>query len=259
MFRRLLLALVLATTVTACAIVPKNRRRYLADPTMQPNQDVLRDRAHAKIHAAREGAAGRRRRAGRRRVWLRELAGGRGSRSRSPSRRARAGARGVGRAERRDDHRRRPGLAIEDLELARPISTSAATVTRRRARRRGEPGSERMWILEPWALITVRQNARVVAPDHDPGRRDHRRVARCGGRDDLGVARNKIESTSTCGPRSRSERDTLTTRAAAHHEEPLSSGTLGAGWTRSFADNNATLGASANDHDRRLRPPRSLR
>ena len=52
--------LLLAALVAAggCAIVPKNRRRYLADPTMQPDEDVLRDRAHAKIHTAREGAAG---------------------------------------------------------------------------------------------------------------------------------------------------------------------------------------------------------
>lgn len=58
MFRRLLLALVLATTAVGCAIVPKNRRQHLADPTMQPDEDVLRDRAHAKVHSAREGAAG---------------------------------------------------------------------------------------------------------------------------------------------------------------------------------------------------------
>ena len=44
--------------LTSCAIVPRNRREHLADPTMQPNEDVLRDRAHAKIHTAREGAAG---------------------------------------------------------------------------------------------------------------------------------------------------------------------------------------------------------
>jgi Domain of unknown function (DUF4266) len=41
-----------------CAVVPRNRRQYLADPTMQPTEDVLRDRAHSKIHGAREGAAG---------------------------------------------------------------------------------------------------------------------------------------------------------------------------------------------------------
>ena len=54
--RRTLIVIVLATA--SCAIVPRNRRQHLADPTMQPNEDVLRDRAHAKIHGAREGAAG---------------------------------------------------------------------------------------------------------------------------------------------------------------------------------------------------------
>lgn len=44
--------------VSACRIVPKNRRRYLADPTMQPDDDPLRDKAHAKVHMAREAAAG---------------------------------------------------------------------------------------------------------------------------------------------------------------------------------------------------------
>ena len=42
----------------ACRIVPKNRRQHLADPTMQPDDDPLRDKGHAKIHMAREGAAG---------------------------------------------------------------------------------------------------------------------------------------------------------------------------------------------------------
>lgn len=51
-------AALIALALSACAIVPKNRRRYLADPTMKPDNDVLRDRQHAKIHSAREGAAG---------------------------------------------------------------------------------------------------------------------------------------------------------------------------------------------------------
>jgi hypothetical protein len=54
---RAVLVVVLAV-IAGCAVVPRNRRQYLADPTMQPNEDVLRDRAHAKIHMAREGAAG---------------------------------------------------------------------------------------------------------------------------------------------------------------------------------------------------------
>jgi len=58
MLRRAVLASVLATLISGCAIVPKNRRQALADPTMKADEDVLRDRAHAKIHTAREGAAG---------------------------------------------------------------------------------------------------------------------------------------------------------------------------------------------------------
>ena len=57
--RVLWVILVIAMLMTsACRIVPRNRRQHLADPTMQPDEDVLRDRAHAKIHTAREGAAG---------------------------------------------------------------------------------------------------------------------------------------------------------------------------------------------------------
>ena len=54
-------ALVVALAVclaAGCRIVPKNRRQHLADPTMQPDEDMLRDRSHAKVHMAREGAAG---------------------------------------------------------------------------------------------------------------------------------------------------------------------------------------------------------
>jgi len=41
-----------------CAIVPKNRRAQLADPTMNPQEDELRDKHHAKVHGAREAASG---------------------------------------------------------------------------------------------------------------------------------------------------------------------------------------------------------
>lgn len=54
-FRALLIAVCL---LGACKMVPKNRRQHLADPTMQPDEDPLRDKAHAKVHLAREGAAG---------------------------------------------------------------------------------------------------------------------------------------------------------------------------------------------------------
>jgi hypothetical protein len=56
--RRVLWLIALVCLATGCSIVPKNRRQHLADPTMQPDDDPLRDKAHAKIHMAREGAAG---------------------------------------------------------------------------------------------------------------------------------------------------------------------------------------------------------
>ena len=55
---RTLWVLVLVCFLAACRMVPRNRRQHLADPTMQPDDDVLRDKAKAKLHTAREGAAG---------------------------------------------------------------------------------------------------------------------------------------------------------------------------------------------------------
>jgi len=43
---------------SACAIVPQNRRQYLADPTMPARDDGLERRAARKFHSTREGAAG---------------------------------------------------------------------------------------------------------------------------------------------------------------------------------------------------------
>ncbi len=58
--KALLACVLLVVTVaeTGCAIVPKNRRRYLADPTMQASDSPLEDRSRRKLHNSREGAAG---------------------------------------------------------------------------------------------------------------------------------------------------------------------------------------------------------
>ena len=52
------LLLLLLSATSACAIVPQNRRQYLADPTMPAQDDALERRAARKFHAIREGAAG---------------------------------------------------------------------------------------------------------------------------------------------------------------------------------------------------------
>jgi Domain of unknown function (DUF4266) len=59
MLRALAAWIVLAALLSSgCAIVPKNRRKYLADPTMQASDSPLEERARRKLHTAREGAAG---------------------------------------------------------------------------------------------------------------------------------------------------------------------------------------------------------
>ncbi|MBI4954418.1 MAG: DUF4266 domain-containing protein [Myxococcales bacterium] len=53
---RALALVVLGATLAGCVVVPQNRRRYLADPTM--GGDPLEEHARDKLHTAREGAAG---------------------------------------------------------------------------------------------------------------------------------------------------------------------------------------------------------
>ena len=53
----LLLAFTLSAELTGCVVVPQNRRRYLADPTMLPD-DPLEAKARDKLHTSREAASG---------------------------------------------------------------------------------------------------------------------------------------------------------------------------------------------------------
>lgn len=55
---RFVLAAVLAVIGSGCVVVPQNRRRYLADPTMQSVDDPLEARARDKLHTTREAASG---------------------------------------------------------------------------------------------------------------------------------------------------------------------------------------------------------
>lgn len=54
----LLLAALASAATSGCVVVPKNRRRYLADPTMLPAEDSLEAKARDKLHTTREAAAG---------------------------------------------------------------------------------------------------------------------------------------------------------------------------------------------------------
>ena len=48
----------LAAGLAGCVVVPQNRRRYLADPTMQAEDSELEARSQRKQHTSREGAGG---------------------------------------------------------------------------------------------------------------------------------------------------------------------------------------------------------
>jgi hypothetical protein len=57
---RFLTAVVLAslTFVSACAVVPQNRRKHLADPMMSFEADGLDAHRRQKLYSTREAAAG---------------------------------------------------------------------------------------------------------------------------------------------------------------------------------------------------------
>lgn len=108
------------------------------------------------------------------------------------------------------------------------------------------PGSERMWIIEPFALFTIRQSATVVHEITVPV--DVITAASPDAVDATSSAsrRNEALDIDVRSTFKQSDTDTVTTRFVAHYEEPLSAGTIGAGFRRSFADDNATFGINAN-------------
>ena len=53
-----LTCILLAASLTGCAVVPAHRREHLADPTMQATVDPVEDRSLREMHTAREGASG---------------------------------------------------------------------------------------------------------------------------------------------------------------------------------------------------------
>jgi len=105
----------------------------------------------------------------------------------------------------------------------------------------GTPGGEAMTIIQPAAMVTVRQSERVVhqltipidaitaaSPDAVDATTEASRRNTAGDFD----LRTTVKLDDT---------DTLTTRFVAHAEEWIGGGTIGAGWRRSLADDNATL------------------
>jgi hypothetical protein len=120
----------------------------------------------------------------------------------------------------------------------------------------GQPGSESMWILQPSVLMTIVQSERVThqlglpmdfitaaSPDAVDATTSASRRNIAG---DLDL-RTTIKATDT---------DTVSTRLAVHAEEWIGGGTIGLGWKRSLADDNATVSVNGtfgfdvfDDHD----------
>ena len=118
------------------------------------------------------------------------------------------------------------------------------------------PGGEEMFVIQPSALITIRQSERVVHKITLPV-------------DAISAASPDAVDATTSASRNNvagdldirtaiklSDHDTLTTRFSLHAEEWLGGGTIGAGWQRSFADDNATISINGSfgydvfdDHD----------
>lgn len=55
---RLVTVALFASAVSGCVVVPKNRRQFLADPTMLTAEDPLEAKARDKLHNTREAASG---------------------------------------------------------------------------------------------------------------------------------------------------------------------------------------------------------
>lgn len=58
MVKRALFAAFVLAHLTACVVVPQNRRGRLADPTMAISDDALDAYRKQKLHSTREAAAG---------------------------------------------------------------------------------------------------------------------------------------------------------------------------------------------------------
>jgi hypothetical protein len=120
----------------------------------------------------------------------------------------------------------------------------------------GTPGSEEMLVVQPSMLMTLRQSERVV---HKIALPLDAISAASPDAVDATTSASKNNIAGDLDVRSEitlSNRDTLSTRFAVHAEEWLGGGTIGAGWKRPLADDNATISLSGtfgfdvfDDHD----------
>ena len=141
---------------------------------------------------------------------------------------------------------------IEEVELRTSYYTQSGHGFQSQDGSPGSAGSEALSIYEPWAMFRIRQNDRVTHEITIPV--DIITAASPNAVD----AYKGVDAMSTASQRNESadldirttikvtDVDTITTRFTAHGEEPLGSGTAGAGYRRSLADDNATIGINGS-------------
>ena len=139
-----------------------------------------------------------------------------------------------------------PGWRVEDVQLRTSYIHQRGHGYQSQDGPQAGPGSEAMTIIEPFALITLRQSATVVHEITIPV--DVITAASPDAVDATTSAsrRNEAVDLDVRSTFKQSDTDTLTTRLMAHYEEPLSSGAIGAGWRHSLADDNAAIAISGN-------------
>lgn len=148
----------------------------------------------------------------------------------------------TGDAEILGDH----GWRVEDVELRTSYLAQRGRGYQSQAGERGEPGSQEMWLVAPAARITLRQSDAVVHEVTLPVD-----VVSAASPDavDATTSASRHNEAIALDVRSairRSEVDTITTRVAIHNEEHWRSATLGMGWRRGLADDNAAIALTGN-------------
>jgi hypothetical protein len=153
---------------------------------------------------------------------------------------------------------REPGWRVEDVQLRTSfLDQRGRGFQSQEDRAPGVPGSERMYVVQPSALIRLRQSARVTHEITIPV--DAITAASPDAVDAMSSAsrRNVAVDLDVRSAIILDDKHTLTTRVMAHGEEPMGGGTVGAGIKRSLADDNATVAINGSftfdifdDHDR---------
>ena len=136
---------------------------------------------------------------------------------------------------------RDPGWRVEDVQLRTTYLDQSGRGFQSQAGALIGPGSEAMWLIQPWTQIRVRQSERVshvltlpvdVVTGASPDAVD---AVSSASRTNESIGVN-LESTYR-----HSDADTVALRAGVAAEEPLVTAMVGGRWRRSFADDNATV------------------